>query len=173
LCENRKINIAAITRNAYMPTTRKVLLLIAAVSIALVGAALYLQHAKDMLPCPLCIIQRYLFLGVAIFSLIAAFSSKAKIFAGLALASALGGLGVVSKHLYVIAHPGFSCGIDPMETVLNKIPTATLLPGLFRADGLCEAAQDTVLGLAVPQWSAVWFVLLTLSLLWVLARRAR
>jgi disulfide bond formation protein DsbB len=60
-----------------------------------------------------------------------------------------------------------------METVLNKIPTATLLPGLFRADGLCEAAQDTVLGLAVPQWSAVWFVLLTLSLLWVLARRAR
>jgi disulfide bond formation protein DsbB len=156
-----------------MPSSRNALLLIAAVSLLLVGAALYLQHAKDMLPCPLCVIQRYLFLGVAIFSLIGAFANKIKAFAALALLCALGGLGTVAKHLYVLAHPGFSCGIDPMETMLNKIPTATMLPWLFRADGLCEAAQDTVLGLNVPQWSAVWFVILAAGLLWVLARRAR
>jgi disulfide bond formation protein DsbB len=156
-----------------MPSSRNTLLLIAAVSFALVGAALYLQHAKDMLPCPLCVIQRYAFLGIGIFSLIGAFANKIKVFGALALLSALGGLGTVAKHLYVLAHPGFSCGIDPMETMLNKIPTATLLPWLFRADGLCEAAQDTVLGLNVPQWSAVWFVILTLALVWVLVRRAR
>jgi len=156
-----------------MPASRKILLLIAAVSLALVGAALYLQHAKEMLPCPLCIIQRYLFLGVAIFSLVGAFAGKLKLWTGVALLSALGGLGVAGKHLYVLAHPGFSCGIDPMETVLNKIPTATLLPYVFRADGLCEAALDDVLGLSVPQWSALWFVILGLTLVWVLARRAR
>lgn len=156
-----------------MSSSRNLLLAIAAVGIALVGAALYLQHAKDMLPCPLCVIQRYLYLGIAIFSLIGAFSSKIKAGAGVALLCALGGLGFVGKHLYVLAHPGFSCGIDPMETVLNKIPTATLLPWLFRADGLCEAAQETVFGLNVPQWSAVWFVILTLALVWVLVRRAR
>jgi disulfide bond formation protein DsbB len=156
-----------------MPRSRNVLLLIAAVSLALVGAALYLQHAKDMLPCPLCVIQRYLFLGVAIFSLIGAFANKIKALGSLALLCALGGLGVVAKHLYVLAHPGFSCGIDPMETILNKIPTATMLPWLFRADGLCEAAQDTVFGLNVPQWSAVWFAILTASLVWVLLRRVR
>jgi disulfide bond formation protein DsbB len=156
-----------------MPSSRNALLLIAAVSLLLVGAALYLQHARDMLPCPLCVIQRYLFLGVAVFSLIGAFANKIKAFAALALLCALGGLGTVAKHLYVLAHPGFSCGIDPMETMLNKIPTATLLPWLFRADGLCEAAQDTMLGLNVPQWSAVWFVILAASLVWVLARRAR
>jgi disulfide bond formation protein DsbB len=156
-----------------MSSSRNLLLAIAAVGIALVGAALYLQHAKDMLPCPLCVIQRYLYLGIAIFSLIGAFSGKIKAGAGVALLCALGGLGFVGKHLYVLAHPGFSCGIDPMETVLNKIPTATLLPWLFRADGLCEAAQETVFGLNVPQWSAVWFVILTLALIGVLARRAR
>jgi disulfide bond formation protein DsbB len=154
-----------------MPTSRNALFLIAAVSFLLVGAALYLQHARDMLPCPLCVIQRYLFLGIAIFSLIGAFAGKIKALGLLALLCALGGLGVVGKHLYVLAHPGFSCGIDPMETILNKIPTATLLPWLFRADGLCEAAQDTVFGLNVPQWSAVWFAILTASLIWVLARR--
>jgi disulfide bond formation protein DsbB len=156
-----------------MHSSRKLLLAIAAVSLTLIGAALYLQHAKDMLPCPLCVIQRYFYLGIAVFSLIGAFSGKIKAGAGLALLCALGGLGFVGKHLYVLAHPGFSCGIDPMETTLNKIPTATLLPGLFRADGLCEAAQETVFGLNVPQWSAVWFVILTLALVWVLVRRAR
>lgn len=160
-----------------MSSSRNILLSIAAVSIALVGAALYLQHAKDMLPCPLCIIQRYLFLGIAIFSLIGAgvgkTPGKIKAFGALALLSALGGLGVAGKHLYVIAHPGFSCGIDPMETALNKIPTATLLPSVFRADGYCEATTDTILGLSVPQWSAVWFVILALALVWVLVRRAR
>jgi disulfide bond formation protein DsbB len=156
-----------------MPTTRRSLLAIAAISLALVGAALYLQHARDMLPCPLCVIQRYLFLGVAIFSLVGAFSGKIRTWAALALACGLGGLGTAGKHLYVLAHPGFSCGIDPMETVLNKIPTATALPWLFRADGLCEAAQDTVFGLNVPQWSAVWFVLLSAGLVALLARRAR
>jgi len=156
-----------------MSSSRNLLLAIAAVSLALVGAALYLQHAKDMLPCPLCVIQRYLFLGIAIFSLIGAFANKIKAGAGFALLCALGGLGVVGKHLYVLAHPGFSCGIDPMETVLNKIPTATLMPWLFRADGLCEAAQDTVFGLNVPQWSAVWFVILTLALIAALVRRVR
>jgi len=155
-----------------MPSSRNALLLIAAVSLLLVGAALYLQHAKDMLPCPLCVIQRYLFLGVAIFSLIGAFANRIKALATLALLCALGGLVTVGKHLYVLAHPGFSCGIDPMETMLNKIPTATAMPWLFRADGLCEAAQDTVFGLNVPQWSAVWFAILTLSLVWVLLRRA-
>src|SRR5690349_7040108 len=156
-----------------MPTSRNALLLIAAVSLALVAGALYFQHAKDMPPCPLCIIQRYFYLGVAIFSLIGAFANKIKAFATLALLCALGGLGTVGKHLYVLAHPGFSCGIDPMETMLNKVPTATLMPWLFRADGLCEAAQDTIFGLNMPQWSAVCFVLLTLSLVWVLVRRAR
>jgi len=156
-----------------MTSSRNLLLAIAAVSIALIGAALYLQHVQAMQPCPLCVIQRYLFLGVAIFSLIGALAGRIKAGAGLALLCALGGLAVVGKHLYVLAHPGFSCGIDPMETTLNKIPTATLMPWMFRADGLCEAASAPVFGLNVPQWSAVWFVILTLALVWTLVRRAR
>ena len=156
-----------------MMQSRTLLLAIAAAALSLIGVALYLQHGLDMLPCPLCVIQRYLFLTIAIVCLIGALARKPRLGAGLGLLAALGGLGVAGKHLYVLAHPGLSCGIDPMETALNKIPTATLLPGLFRADGLCEAAQETVFGLNVPQWSAVWFTILTLALLWTLVRRAR
>jgi disulfide bond formation protein DsbB len=156
-----------------MPTSRSILLAIAAICFALVGAALYLQHAQQMLPCPLCVIQRYLYLVIGLAALAGSLSGKPKLGAGLGLLAALGGLGVVGKHLYVLANPGFSCGIDPMETILNKIPTAEMMPWLFKADGLCENARDTLLGLSIPAWSAVWFALVTAALVWVLASRRR
>ena len=155
-----------------MIRTRSLLLAIASTCLALVAFALYLQHVNGLLPCPLCVIQRYLFLAIALCCAVGAYGGKPKAGAGLALIGALGGLGVVGKHLWVLAHPGLSCGIDPMETVLNKIPSATLLPWLFKADGLCEDARDTLLGLSIPQWSAVWFVLLTAALVYLLVRRA-
>jgi disulfide bond formation protein DsbB len=143
---------------------RPLLFAIAFISFGLIGAALYLQHVVDLLPCPLCVIQRYAFLGIGIFALAGALGKRPLIWIGLALASGLGGLVTAGKHLYVLANPGFSCGIDPMETFLNKIPTATLMPWLFEADGLCERADDLIMGLNIPQWAAVWFVLLTSAL---------
>ena len=156
-----------------MITSRRLLLAIAATCLALVGAALYLQHVKLLLPCPLCVIQRYLFLAIALCCAAGALGARPRICAGLGLLGALAGLGVVGKHLWVLAHPGLSCGIDPMETLLNKIPTATALPWLFRADGLCEDARDTLLGLSIPQWSALWFVLLAGALTYLMLRRQR
>ena len=146
---------------------------IAFICFALIGVALYLQHVSNLLPCPYCVIQRYLFLAVGLSCLIGAFGNKPRLGAGLGLLGAVAGLGVVGKHLWVLAHPGLSCGIDPLETALNKIPTATALPWLFRADGLCEDARDTLLGLSIPQWSALWFVLLTGALAYLLLRRPR
>jgi disulfide bond formation protein DsbB len=154
-----------------LPTSRQVLFAISSICFGLIAVALYLQHIMEMMPCPLCVIQRYMFLAIGVASLVAAISGKIREGTILALLAALGGLYAVGKHLYVIANPGFSCGIDPMETFLNKIPTAEYLPWLFRANGLCEGATDTVLGLAIPQWSAVWFFVLTLLLAWVLLRR--
>jgi disulfide bond formation protein DsbB len=152
--------------------TRSLLLSIAIACFGLIGAALYLQHGMDMLPCPLCVIQRYLFIAVGVFALIGAYT-KPKAGAGLGLLAALGGLYTAGHHLYILAHPGLSCGIDPVETFLNKIPTATYLPFLFKADGLCEDALAPWFGLSIPQWSFLWFGLLALSLAWLLIRRTR
>ena len=156
-----------------MMQSRTLLLAIAAAALSLIGVALYLQHGLDMLPCPLCVIQRYLFLTIAIVCLIGALARKPRLGAGLGLLAALGGLGVAGKHLYVLAHPGLSCGIDPMETALNKIPTATLMPFLFRADGLCEDATAPWFGLSIPQWAFLWFALFALASAWLLIRSRR
>ncbi|TFW29410.1 disulfide bond formation protein B [Massilia arenosa] len=154
-----------------MPTIRTTLSAIAAICIALIAVAVYFQETRYMLPCPLCIIQRYAYLGIALFAGIGAATNRhLRLWTSLAIISAGAGIATVAKHLYVLAHPGFSCGIDPMETALNKVPTATLLPKLFRADGLCENATEAIMGLSVPQWSAVWFGILAVALVATLLR---
>lgn len=169
MCENH-----ATYNNGYtMNQSRSLLLSIAFASFGLILVAMYLQHGLDMLPCPLCVIQRYLFLAIGVAALIGAYTSKPKIGAGIGLLAALGGLATAGKHLYVLANPGLSCGIDPMETFLNKIPTATYLPFLFKADGLCEDALAPWFGLSIPQWAFLWFGLFTLALAWALMRRSR
>src|SRR5450830_118206 len=151
-----------------MKSSKFLLLSVAVFCVALLGVALYLQIVEEMAPCPLCIIQRYLFAAIAIICVIFALlpSALTRVGAGLGLLGALGGVGTASWHLWVQAHPGTSCGIDPLETPLNTIATAKLFPLLFQADGLCSM-QYPFLGLAIPKWSLICFVLLAL----VLARR--
>lgn len=153
---------------------RPVLLAVALVSMILLAVALYLQHVMNMLPCPLCVLQRYAFAAVAIICLIAAGRRSLgaqRTGTGLAAVAALTGLGVAGYHLWIKANPTISCGIDPLETSLNTIPTARLLPFLFQADGLCTTEYEPILGLSIPQWSFIWFAIFAIALGWTAWRR--
>ncbi|MES2538083.1 MAG: disulfide bond formation protein B [Pseudomonadota bacterium] len=156
-----------------MKTSKPVLLIVAFLSLALLGVGLYLQHVKQMQPCPLCVIQRYAFAAVAIICLVFAFlpRSATRIGAGVGALAALAGAGVAGWHLWIKANPTVSCGIDPLETSLNTIPTAKLMPFLFQADGLCTTEYAPILGLSIPQWSIIWFVLFLIVLGWAAFRR--
>lgn len=156
-----------------MKTSKPVLVAVSIISLALVGFALYLQHAKGQMPCPLCVIQRYAFIMLALLCfIVAALPRGATRFgATLGALTALGGASVAGWHIWVKAHPTVSCGIDPLETSLNKIPTAELLPFVFKADGLCSAEYPPILGLSNPQWSLIWFATFALILIWAALRR--
>ncbi len=158
-----------------MKTAKPVLLAVGFASLALLGAALYLQFGQNMLPCPWCIIQRYLFAAIALICLVAAFLPQrfTRAGAGLGLLAAFGGIGAAGWLLWVKANPSVSCGIDPLETSLNKVFTAELLPFLFKADGLCTADYAPIMGLSVAQWSAVWFVIFAIVLGWAAFKRQR
>ncbi len=156
-----------------MKNSRSILFAVAFTAIGLLGFALYLQFGKDMLPCPLCVIQRYAFAAVALICLIAALlpARATRIGAGAGLVAALAGVGVASWHLWIKANPSVSCGIDPLETSLNKVFTAELLPFLFKADGLCSTEYAPILGLSTPQWSLIWFAIFAIVLGTVAFRR--
>lgn len=156
-----------------MKTSKPVLIAVGVISLALVGFALYLQHAKGQMPCPLCVIQRYLFISLAAVCFLFAVLPRGvtRFGASLGVLTALGGAGVAGWHVWVKANPSVSCGIDPLETALNKYPTAELMPFLFKADGFCSAEYPAILGLSNPQWSLIWFVTLALVLIWAALRR--
>ncbi len=158
-----------------MKNSKSILLIVALTSIALLGFALYLQHVERMQPCPMCIIQRYAFAAVALICIVFALLPRgmAKAGAGLGALAAVAGAGAAGWHLWIKANPSISCGIDPLETSLNTIPTAKLLPFLFQADGLCTTPYPPILGLSIPQWSLTWFVIFAIVLAWTAFRRSR
>jgi protein dithiol:quinone oxidoreductase len=158
-----------------MNTKKVVLIAVGLAALGLLGMGLYLQHVEKMLPCPLCVIQRYAFAAVALASLIAALlpHSVTRIGAGIAALAALAGASVAGRHLWIKANPATSCGIDPLETSLNTIPTAKLMPFLFKADGLCTTDYPPIFGLSIPLWALIWFVAFALVLLWTALKRQK
>jgi disulfide bond formation protein DsbB len=139
-------------------------------SLGLVMFAVILQQTGyqgvSFLPCPLCILQRVGFLGVAIFCFLAAGSIRLrKFFHGLATIAAAYGLTVAGHQVWLLSHPGASCGIDPLEVWINQFQLSQNIPWLFKADGLCTAKLPAILGLQVPEWSAFWFLVLFAVLL--------
>ena len=153
-----------------MNKTQIALLATAIASLGLIAGALYFQIVERMLPCPLCVIQRYAFIVTAIGALIALGSSnlRRKIGCCIGLYGTLTGAGVALHQLYVIAHPDISCGIDPVQTAVNNLPFADWLPTVFLAEGMCGTPYDPFLGLSIPQWSLIWFVVFTIALSLVL-----
>ncbi|MEC4511724.1 disulfide bond formation protein B, partial [Klebsiella pneumoniae] len=58
--------------DALLRRERSLLVLLGFICLALVGGALWLQYFKNEDPCPLCIIQRYFFLLIAVFAFLGA-----------------------------------------------------------------------------------------------------
>lgn len=146
---------------------RRVFAGFALIPLALLAEALILQHLKGQAPCPLCVLQRAGFVLVALIALAGAIQQPqrrgaAGYAAALALA-ALAGMGVAIRHVWVLYHPKFGCGIDALEQFVNELPTSKLLPWLFHASGECTSPHEPILGLQVPEWSLIWFGLLFLA----------
>jgi disulfide bond formation protein DsbB len=141
---------------------RRLLVLLGVISLALVGGALYLQFFKGEDPCPLCIIQRYAYLAIALFAFVGAATRGWRgiaVFETLVAVAALGGIATAARHVFVQSHPSFSCGFDALQPVVDSLPPAKWLPQVFKVAGLCETPYPAILGLSLPEWALVGYVL--------------
>lgn len=141
---------------------RRFLFLLGIICTALLGGALYMQVVLGEAPCPLCILQRYAFLFIGVFAFIGAALPGRRavtVFEALAVASALGGIAAAGKHVWVLAHPLSSCGVDVLQPIVDGLPLARLLPSVFEVQGFCTTPYPPVLGLSLAQWALLSFVL--------------
>lgn len=158
-------------------TSRSLFGLLFAVCVGLIGFALYLQHALGLEPCPMCILQRYAFIAIALVALIAtihkpqgrtliAYSASIVL-----LAVAGGAIAIRHSWLQHFPPPSFSCGAD-LGYLLNTFPLAKALPAIFEGTGECSKIDWSFLGLTIPEWALVWFVLLAAAAL-IIAMKSR
>ena len=157
---------------------RRVFALISALCVAMLAFGAYLQHVTGLEPCPMCIVQRYAMLLVAIVAgLTAATGRKGLHIAGEGLLVLLAGFGafVAARQSWLQWYPPevVSCGRD-FYGMIETFPLQRALPMIFKGSGDCSKVDWTFLGGSIANWSFLFFVaiaLLALVLIWRLVKR--
>ncbi len=133
-------------------------------SFGIVVLALVIQTTYKLEPCPLCITQRMVFMGLGVLFLVAAFIPPAsvfkKVFTVLQVLTALGGAGVAIRHWYLQANRESmitDCGVG-FDYMFENFPLQKAFKLLFRGTGDCAAIDWTFLGLTLPQLGLISFL---------------
>jgi len=130
----------------------------------LMAFGLYLQHVEHLEPCPLCILQRYAFVVTGLIALVAAIHGAGRIgtwiYSALVSLSAIGGAAIAARQTWLQHNPpnALDCGPD-LAYMLESMPLAQVLPKVFKGEGDCAKVVWKFLGLSIPEWALVWFVL--------------
>lgn len=156
---------------------RRVLAAVALVCVGLLAFGMYLQHVVGLEPCPMCIVQRYALILVA---LVAAGSAVVNRSwwrtAGLVKLLVIAGFGafVAARQSLLQWNPPeiLSCGRD-FYGMIESFPLKRAIPMIFKGSGDCSAVDWSFLGLTIANWSFLWFAGFAGLALVMLLRRSR
>jgi disulfide bond formation protein DsbB len=156
---------------------RRVLALVSVASIAMLAFGLYLQHVVGLEPCPMCIVQRYALVLVALIAGLAAMArGRGAWLAGGALMLLVSGFGafVAARQSWLQWNPPeiASCGRD-FYGMIETFPLKRAIPMIFKGSGDCTKIDWTFLGLSIANWSFLVFVFFAVVALVLIARQAR
>jgi disulfide bond formation protein DsbB len=160
---------------SWLMAPRRALALIAAICVALLAFGLYLQHVVGLEPCPMCIVQRYAMVLIAIVAAVAAaFNSRVAWMSGSVLVALLGGFGafVAARQSWLQWYPPeiASCGRD-FYGMIETFPLQRVVPMIFRGSGDCTKVDWTFLGGSIANWSFVWFCIFTIAAIVLVIRQ--
>ncbi len=144
---------------------------------ALFGAALYLQYVLHQDPCPLCMIQRFIFIAMLVLFAMATLHNPkrvgAKIYGALISLLALSGIGVASRHIWIQHLPKDevpACG-PGLDYMLENFPMADVWKELLHGSGECATKGWTFMTLGIPEWTLIWYVLLGIFAVMIALRK--
>jgi disulfide bond formation protein DsbB len=155
------------------PSSSRLLVGMALLSLAAVAAALVAQHAFDIQPCPWCILQRVVFIAIALVCGVGALVSSRGVragSAGLALVLALCGVAAALWQHFVAAKSA-SCNLTLADRIIGSLGLEALAPALFQVTASCADAVSTIVGVPFEFWSLALYVFLALAAIAVLRGR--
>jgi len=134
---------------------------------ALIGFVLYSQLHGGLEPCPLCIFQRVAFAALGLVFLLGGLHAPRSVglrggYGVLALLTAAAGAAIAGRHVWLQSLPKDqvpACG-PALDYMLNSMPIAGMVRKVLTGSGECANVDWSLLGLSMPAWSLIWFVLL-------------
>jgi disulfide bond formation protein DsbB len=163
--------------NWFDSAPRRIFALVALACVAMLAFGLYLQHVVGLEPCPMCIVQRYALVLVAIFAALASVVRGRGLHllgsALMVLAAGFGGF-VAARQSWLQWYPPevASCGRD-FYGMIETFPLKRAIPMIFRGSGDCTKVDWTFLGGSIANWSFLCFVALVVIGLALFVRQAR
>jgi len=156
---------------------RRLFALISLGCAALLAFGLYLQHVVGLEPCPMCIVQRYAMVLVALVAGLAATrSSRGALLASSVALLFIAGFGgfVAARQSWLQWYPPevLSCGRD-LYGMIENFPLQRVIPMVFKGSGDCAAVDWTFLGGSIANWSFLSFCAIALAVLLIALRTAR
>ena len=153
---------------------RRIWLFILLACVGLLSFGMYLQHVVGLVPCPMCIVQRYVMVLMALVALLGVCfpCRKGSLGVGIGLVVlAAGGAYVAARQTWLQWYPPefASCGRD-FYGMIETFPLQRAIPMIFKGGGDCTKVDWTFLGGSIANWSFVAFVGLGLLALATVAR---
>ena len=130
--------------------------------LAAVGAALVSQHVFDMQPCPWCVLQRVVFVALALAAL-PALLTRSPLARGLgaALSMALAACGAAAAlWQHFVAASTTSCNLSLADRIVSGLGLDSLWPEVFAAYATCADAAVKLAGVPYEVFSLALFVAL-------------
>lgn len=149
-----------------LPSARLLFALTALGCAGLLGYGYYLEFARGLVPCPMCMMQRVCFMAAGLVSLAAALHGPGRIgsavYGTVVVVFALLGAGVAARQVWLQHLPPDEvpeCG-PGLEFMLETWPLADVLRAALTGTGDCAEVDWRFLGLSIAEWSFVCFALM-------------
>jgi disulfide bond formation protein DsbB len=139
-----------------------------------VGMALITQHVFDMQPCPWCVLQRVIFLAIAVAALPGLLLAS-RLARGVSAATVLvlAGCGAATAlWQHFVAAASASCAMTFADRVVRGLGVDEMLPQVFASYANCADGAAKLLGVPYEFYSLTLFIGLGAAAVWALRSRA-
>lgn len=136
--------------------------------------AFILEFFVNLVPCPLCIVQRFFYLLIGLVAVSAglrlfSWFTEGRTAALIGLCALLGG-GTAARQVWLQHFPPES---DPTRCVVSFGSFLDSVILALGGAGNCAIVDWTFIGLSIAEWSLIWFAIFFVYAAWLFARSGR
>lgn len=149
------------------------------ITVLLLAFAYYLEYWHNIVPCPLCLLQRFCFYILAALFLVAFAATPKKwgyyIFGLLTIFFSVLGMVISARQLYLQYSPpnqDMGCAAD-MTYLLQTFPLTQVLAEIFQGSPECATSQWSFLNLDMAGWAFIWFAIFAILAIYIMLRQKK